>query len=463
MGVVSSNTAADAAMQPKARLSKEALAFQPDAVEVEEGAPAGLSRLALYGVTLLIGVAATFAAIAEIDEIVVAQGKLVTTTPTIVVQPLETSIVRSVHVAAGDVVKAGQVLATLDATFSQSDVDQRRARFAALDAQVKRLEAEIGNQDYAAEAGSSSDEALQVQLFRQRAALVASQMRNFDQQIAGQASAVSTSRERAKVLTERRDTLWEIEKARGTLYEKDAGSLLNVLTSRDARLEVDSTLAELKGAAVSAEHALARLEADRQAFLEDFRRATIDQLVQLRGERDTVGEELKKMELRRNLVALTAPADAVVLELAQRSIGSVVREAEPLITLVPLGVPLEAEVSVQSRDIGRISVGETARIKFDAYPFQKFGTASGTIRTISRDAFTSSAQQQDAGGSAAPAPYFRARLPLSGTEAVNSGGDPVRLLPGMSVSAEIIVGRRTIASYFLYPILRGLDESIREP
>ena len=94
------------------------------------------------------------------------------------------------------------------------------------------------------------------------------------------------------------------------------------------------------------------------------------------------------MELRRDMVALTAPADAVVLDLAQRSIGSVVREAEPIVTLVPTNVPLEAEVSVNARDIARVSTEEAVRLKFDAYPFQKFGTASGKVRTISQDAYT---------------------------------------------------------------------------
>ena len=68
------------------------------------------------------------------------------------------------------------------------------------------------------------------------------------------------------------------------------------------------------------------------------------------------------------------------------------REAEPIVTLVPLNVPLEAEVSINARDIGRVNTDEPVRLKFDAYPFQKFGTASGTIRTISRDAFTHSSQ-----------------------------------------------------------------------
>lgn len=434
--------------------------FQPDAVELEERVPPRIARLTLYGVTALIAAAVLWASLSSIDEVVIAPGKLVTTEPTIIVQPLETSIIRSIDVAAGDVVRAGQTLATLDATFSQSDVDQQRAKFAALDAQVKRLEAELAGTDFAAAAGGSPDERLQVQLFEQRRAFRLAQLENFEQQIAGQAATIAAGKDQEAILLRRRDGLAQIEAAREELYKRETGSLLSLLGSRDARLDIEATLAQLHGKATEAVHARAKLEADRQAFIEDFRRETVERLVELRSQRDTVGEEVKKMELRRNMVALTAPADAVVLDLAQRSVGSVVREAEPIVTLVPLDVPLEAEVSINSRDIGRVEVAEQTRIKFDAYPFQKFGTAQGTIRTISRDAFAPDPK----GGPADPAaqPFFRARVLLEHT-GLSTAGKAVRLLPGMAVTAEIKVGRRTVISYFLYPLLRGLDDSIREP
>ena len=102
--------------------------FQPDAVELEERVPPRIARLTLYGITLMIAAAVAWASLASIDEIVVAPGRLITKQPTIIVQPLETSIIRSIDVAAGDVVHAGQTLATLDPTFCQSDVDQQRAK-----------------------------------------------------------------------------------------------------------------------------------------------------------------------------------------------------------------------------------------------------------------------------------------------------------------------------------------------
>ncbi|MGZ2384897.1 HlyD family type I secretion periplasmic adaptor subunit [Rhizobium leguminosarum] len=432
--------------------------FQSDAVELEERAPPRVARMTLYCVTALIASAIIWASVSSIDEVVIAPGKLVTTQPTIVVQPLETSIIRTIEVKAGEVVHAGQTLATLDATFSQADVDQQQAKFSALDAQVKRIEAELAGDDYTA--GGTPDQMLQAQLFGQRRAFYVAQLQNFEQQIAGQSAALLASKNQEAVLNDRRDGLSQIEAARERLYNKQSGSLITLLGSRDARLDVESDLTAVRGRADEAAHAYAKLRADRQAFIEDFRRAAMEQLVELRGQRDMADEELKKMALRRNMVVLTAPADSVVLDLAQRSVGSVVREAEPVVTLVPINVPLEAEVSINTRDIGRVAVGKEARIKLDAYPFQKYGTATGEVRTISQDTFLTG--QQEAATSQPSAPFFKARILLADTR-LNATDVPVRLLPGMTVTTEIKVGNRTVISYFLYPLLRGLDNAIREP
>lgn len=433
--------------------------FQSDAVELEERVPPRIARMMLYGVTSFILIAVIWASVSKIDEVVIAPGKLITTSPTIVVQPLETSIIRSIDVTAGEIVKAGQPLATLDATFSQADVDQQQKKFAALDAQVKRIEAELAGADYATLAGTSADELLQVKLFNQRRAFFNAQLQNFKQQIDGQAAAISSGEKQQVVLADRRENLVKIEKARETLFRNDTGSLVAFLGSRDARLDVDSDLTVLRGKADEATHALAKLTAERQAFIEDFRRSSMEQLVELRAQRDTADEELKKMQLRRNMITLTAPSDAVVLDLAQRSVGSVVREAEPIVLLVPLDAPLEAEVAVNTQDIGRIALDMDARVKLDAYPFQKFGTATGAIRVISQDAFTPTDVDKAEGRLV---PFYKARVLLSDTT-LHTTGEPVRLLPGMTVSAELKVGRRTVISYFLYPLIRGLDTAIREP
>ena len=182
------------------------------------------------------------------------------------------------------------------------------------------------------------------------------------------------------MLVQRLENMRSIETMRSTLMDKEVGSKLNFLLSRDARLEVESNLSRVRGNQADYEHKVDKARADRQVFVEEFRRTDYQDLVETLAKRNSGAEELKKVELRRQLIALKAPADAIVLEVASRTIGSVIREAETLFVLVPRDVPLQAEVNVESRDIGQISVGQNVRIKFEAFPFQKYGTATGEVR-----------------------------------------------------------------------------------
>ena len=168
---------------------------------------------------------------------------------------------------------------------------------------------------------------------------------------------------------------------------KEVGSKLNLLLSQDARLEVESNLSRVRGNLADYEHKVEKARADQQVFVEDFRKTAYQDLVETLAKRNSAAEDLKKVELRRQLIVLSAPADAVVLEIANRTVGSVVREAETLFVLVPRDVPLQAEINVEGKDIGQVAVGQPVRVKFEAFPFQKYGTGSGAVRVVSQDSF----------------------------------------------------------------------------
>ena len=432
--------------------------FQADAIEIEERKPPILARATLYVVATFILLAVAWASLAEIDEIVVAPGKLVTTAPSLVVQPLETSVIRSIDVDVGDTVRAGDALAALDSTFTEADVKLLRSREASYAAQIERLEAEIARLDYVAAPTAGDDERLQAVIFQQRQAHHRAQLRNFDERIAAVEANLHTNRSDQVAQEARLEVLHQIESMRDQLIAVNAGSKLALLEARNARLDADASLAHLRSRVSELAHELESARAERQAYDEQFRREALEELVELRSKHATAAEELSKAELRRQMVALTAPADAVVLEVAKRSIGSIVREAEPVFTLVPLDVPLEAEVLIQARDIGHVGPEQEARVKLDAFPFQKHGTASGVVRTVSEDAFTDEGTDKGKGERS----FYRARVALTDTR-LNRVPERFRLIPGMTVIAEINVGRRSVLSYFLYPLIRGLDESIREP
>ena len=183
----------------------------------------------------------------------------------------------------------------------------------------------------------------------------------------------------------------------------------------------------------------------------------MEELLSVSRERDALKEQLQKIDRRHKLVTLVAPVDAVVLDILKLSPGSSVREAETFFTLVPLNVALEAEVYIDAQDIGYVKRDHPVHLKVDAYPFQRHGTLDAKIRTISEDAFRRGASDR-----AAPDVYYLSRIEL-GEATLKNMGDGARLLPGMTLSAEIVVGQRTIISYLAWPLLKGLSESAREP
>jgi hemolysin D len=189
-------------------------------------------------VVMLLGCAVLWASVSVVDEIVVAPGKLITTRPMLVVQPLETSVIRSINVKVGDTVHAGQTLAMLDPTFATADTEQLEGRIQGFDAQIDRIVAELAGQSYVAPRGARADEILQAQLSGQREAFYDAKLHDFDTQIAHAEATRTAGREEETVLVKRIDGLREIDRMRETLVGKGAGSRLSYLQGHDLSLDI---------------------------------------------------------------------------------------------------------------------------------------------------------------------------------------------------------------------------------
>lgn len=431
----------------------KAMAFLPDADEIERtpinrGVPVVLQALVVMLVVLIF-----WASLSEIDQVVTARGKLVTPMPNIVVQPIETALIETLPVRMGQVVKKGEILATLDPTFSAADLAQIRDRLGSLDAEVRRLEAEMEGRGF--QSGKGRDDVLQGSLASERMAGYKARLLHFDENIERLKSAISSNIQDIKTLESRVQSLHEIEAMNETLAQKQFQSRRGFLESRDRRLEVESDLQAAKSKAQELKRELAGVEADRSAFSKENRQKILGDLVAVRRERDAAAEQLLKADRRNRLITLTAPADAVILEIAKRSPGSIIREAESFFTLIPLDAQLEGEIQVETADIAYVSVNNPVRVKIDAFPFQKHGILQGKLEKLSQDAFTH--EGGDNGGA-----YYVGRVQLGDANFRNLDR-PARLLPGMSLSAEIVVGKRTVISYLLYPMIQTVDEAVREP
>ncbi len=207
---------------------------------------------------------------------------------------------------------------------------------------------------------------------------------------------------------------------------------------------------------LEAQHQLAGLQADRAAFLAGWRVAIDQDLVTALNARDTAAAARDKADRMRDLVRLVAPADSVVLSVSRLSGGSVLKQGDELMKLAPLDAPVEAEVHLPARDIGFVRAGDPVTLKVDAYNSYEHGSAEGRLSWISEGAFT-----EDDDGQAV-APFYKARVSIDRMDFTDLP-KTFRLVPGMTLKADVRVGSRSVFTYIMGGFFRGMGEEMRGP
>jgi hemolysin D len=452
--------------------------FQPDAVEIEERAIPGGARWTLYAVAGLIVTFILWASWAEVDQVVTAQGKLVTAEASVVIDSKLASPISSINAKFGDRVSAGFVIATVDPTFSSADLSQLQAQENSLNASIARLQCERDKTGFAIDDHlDDPDWLMQFQVFKEREREYIAEIRKLD----SQKSMYEVQSENATNEIESSRDAYEkfvvFENKIKALYERrsksDADVLSRELQTAEAKMKVMAGVSKKKELEKSLESNTAALEAFKAAW----RTRLVTELVKYTEELAAVAQELNKAYRSNEFVELRVPDDLpykefVVFEIADFSVGSTTQPGEPLFKLVPIGVPMEVEVEVQGKDVallnvatiseameGKLPSGCDARIKLASFPYQKHGTLDGFVRTISEGSF----EKQVPGGGSSGVTTYKALIEIVDENQLNYLPDNFRLMPGMTATAEIKVGRRRVIEYFLYPLLRYMDRSIREP
>ena len=442
----------------KGSKKKTVVEYLPDADEIERTPVPKFAQITLRVLFAALVIFAIWASLSQLDEVIVAQGRLVNPLPNVVVQPLETSIVQSVDVRVGQVVKKGEKLASLDATFAQADETQLQAQLNSLETQVQSLGRELEGGGVTGSTGTqTADGQLQANLSFERRANYKAQQMKMTETAAKLRAALATNRQDQQFVASRLKSLKEIEAMQEKMVAQKIGAPLQLLEAQQRSKEVERDLELSRSREQEIRRELGAFEAEKLAFEKSWRQKAMEDMLVLSRERDSVKEQLQKADKRRRLVTLVSPVDAVVLEIAKLSPGSIVKEAETFFTLVPMNVVLEAEVHIDSVDVGYIKLGDPVHIKLDAFPFQRHGTLDGRVRTLSEDAFRKDTQVKTGGDA-----YYMSRVSIDKVNLKNMLENS-RILPGMTLNAEIVVGKRTVMSYLVWPLTKGLGEAVREP
>lgn len=441
------------------------LEFQQPSTAIINAAVPRSAQGTVWIVASMVAAMIAIAAIFPVDQVVTARGIVVSEAPTILVQPLDTSIVRSIDVREGQRVRAGDVLARLDPTFAEADLAALEDQANSLEAEASRLRDESEGRPFKYN-GTDPNWVLQAAIFEQRKAQFDLKLENYDHKLRELDAVIARSSSDADGYRERLDVAQNIEDMRKKLEATQTGSRLSSLIAKDTRVEMERSLANAVATGEGAKRDQAALASERDAYVRGWKAEGLQKLQETTTKAANTRELVTKAKLRRNLVELRSSVDAVVQSVSKVSVGSVMQSGQQFITLVPTNAPLEVEANIAGRDNGFVHVNNPVAIKFDTFPFSQYGMAEGTVRVVSPDAFNAQAEARNP-TSAIPAaattePFYRSRISIDHV-ALHDVPAGFQLVPGMPVTADVKVGQRTVLKYLLGLMLPVTQEAMREP
>ncbi|MFA0087215.1 HlyD family type I secretion periplasmic adaptor subunit [Vibrio sp. 10N.261.51.F12] len=425
------------------------------------------SRKLIWLVGLLTALIVAWASWATLDEVVVGEGTVVPSQSVQTIQSLEGGIIENVLVRQGDTVIKGQPLVLLDDTRFRSSYQESTQQFDTLVAQQTRLRTELASVNVVTREVD----------WRQQVVVTINDFETNDESSPALFNAKANYLERIdQLLSELEESKLRIEQQSQSLMDtqtsirtlessvvivkKERNMLKSVVESGAVAevelLKLNRDVIRLEGDLSSARAAAQKQQAAYSEAIADYRGTAFDFRAKAQGQLNEVSAKLAQLNESQQAIAdqlrrtqMVAPVDATVKEVFVRSIGGVVRPGEPIMELVPQNATLIIEAKISPKDIAFISVGLQATVKFSAYDFVIYGGQKGHVTYVSADALKN--EEGEA--------YYRAHIALDSSD---SEGSPFTIIPGMQVAVDILTGEKTVLSYWIKPILRAKENSLRE-
>jgi hemolysin D len=445
--------------------SVDAHEFLPAYLRIQREPPSPLPRGVLYCLLALLICIVLWSVFGRLDIIASADGKLVPRSYLKIVQPADGGIVREILVEEGATVLAGQALVRLDPSLAEADTRALRHEVAARLLQARRIDAELAGRPLA-RLTDDPDELwarAEAQFHANRKAyqdaleLETANVARLDKELRAASEALTKLQKTVPIYRSTAERFATLRKEGfvSELYQMERERDY-IEKNQDLRSQ-DYTVESLRATLDQARSRLAQVTSSYRQQLH-VERASIEPLLK------KATEDLAKQQYRNALVELSAPQAGIVKDLAAHAPGTVVAAGSVLLTLVPHGDELQAEVMVRNLDVGFVRPGQSAKVKLVAYPFQKYGTLTGTVMRVTPDASEtagSRTDEVDAEGKSTSRAAYRARIALPSQRLTVDGVD-LALVSGMQLTAEINLGERSVLEYLLAPVQKAWLEAARE-
>lgn len=431
--------------------------FLPAALEVAERPVSPTARIVTWVLAIGLILTICWTVFGKVDVVASAPGSLIPTGNVKLVQSPGAGVVRAIHVRNGDPVRKGQPLLDLDPTIVGADLAAAQKALAAAELDMARNKAIADalsgrGLHFTAPAGTPPDVAeTQRRLIRAQLAEVNATSASLAN---ARSSALADARAAEATAARLADTVPILDRQIERMNRLDAkgyapGQRLLEL-ERQRRAEAGDrqvALAQISRGMAEA----GKLDQQIHQNHEQARRAALADLAKAEAEAILRREEVTKAHQMNRFQRLLAPVDGTVQNLDVHTVGGVVEAAKPLMTVVPARGALEVEVRILNRDVGFVRVGQEAAVKLEAFPFTRYGTIPGRVRSISRDAV----QDKELGL------VYVGTITLERSH-VDADGRRVSLAPGLSATVDVKTGTRRIISYLLSPLQTSIAQAGRE-
>ncbi|HEY8249617.1 MAG TPA: HlyD family type I secretion periplasmic adaptor subunit [Burkholderiales bacterium] len=440
--------------------------FSPPLLRIQQSAPPPLAGWMLRLLLGLITCLLLWAAFGKLDIVAVADGKLVPSTYLKIVQPAEQGIVKEILVKEGEAVVAGQVLIRMDSVLAGADVKAIRADHDNKRLALRRIDAQLAGRRFIREKGDPAELALQVE------AQYAANVRAYENALAQERSLLEKARHDLAAAEGTKAKLEQVlphyveqERAFEKLTKDGFAGRILYTDKRRERIEKEQDL-RTQEFTIGASRALIEQSEKKIAQIgADYRRQLQTERVEIAAQLEKLTQELAKLSHRQELLELRAPTAGVVKDLATHTAGTVAAPGTILMTLVPEGDKLVAEVWVSNQDVGFVRPGQDAKLKLVTFQFQKYGMLEGRVAHVNADATEAPSPNTRSDSLSRDRPMgplaFRALLDLNRQELL-ADGQRYPLQPGMQVAGEIHLGTRTVMEYLLSPVQKAFHEAARE-
>lgn len=429
--------------------TKDKHEFKPLLVEIEDRPMNPLGRSLLWIIIAFITIGGLWLYLAKIDIVVSSRGQVIPRGEIKILQPIETGVISKLLVKEGDFVHKGEILLEIDPSVTETNLDSKVKNLELLELEIGRIIALIKNKSFIAPAKYNDKELLSTQRliykitkqgYKQQKALIDQQILQIKQQI-----------ESAKIDKNR----LEQHQKNIQIKEQELLKVIDIIAKneydkvRKEAIEYEEQIRMKEHDVVQLQEKLSELAQKKLLITQGYKDKLLAELTKKRKEATLLKVKVESIKFKKAKQAISSPVDGYVSKIMVHTIGGVVTPAEKLISIVPKDAPLIVKATVLNKDRGFIKKGMLSELKIDTFNFQKYGLIDAVVTHISNDAI------EDKKLGAVYEIYLKPKKDFLIVKEKK-----VYLTSGMSVTAELKVGKRRVISFFVYPLIKYLNEGM---